>query len=348
MNSNKKKILVKVSPFIGILLMCLLLFFIFKDSYSSIGDQLVNTNIGVFILMIVLGNGFYIIDAAVYRDLFTQAGYKISRKSCLAISYMCIFFNVTTFGVGIKPGQCAYASRKGIDAGEAMGMLTMPYVFHKVVIVIYAAVMMLFNRRFVETSFSSSFGYIYAGCLLSGVIIVFILLISASRRFHILVIKLLNILFKNTRFNGINSNLQALLTKFRESCVNIIRSPKAWIKYICVFVVKMSCWYIIPVLGIYAVGGSLGDVTISESLTVTALMQLLVGVIPTSGGVGSLEVVFSLLFAAIFGKSYAGSCMVLYRLATYYIPFIISALIMLKIGKNVVLKKDNDNNTIMI
>ena len=65
-------------------------------------------------------------------------------------------------------------------------------------------------------------------------------------------------------------------------------------------IMKMSCWYVIPVIAIYAAGGSLGNVTVSQALTVTALMQLLMGVIPTSGGVGSLEVVFSLLFSKLF------------------------------------------------
>lgn len=103
--------------------------------------------------------------------------------------------------------------------------------------------------------------------------------------------------------------------------------------------IKMSCWYVIPIIAIYAAGGSLGGVTVAQAITVTALMQLIMGVIPTSGGVGSLEVVFSLLFAAVFGKVMAGSSMVLYRISTYYIPFLISVIIMLAVGKDMKSKK---------
>ena len=63
-------------------------------------------------------------------------------------------------------------------------------------------------------------------------------------------------------------------------------------------------------------------------------MQLLIGVVPTSGGVGSLEVVFSLLFAAVFGKITAGSSMILYRLSTYYLPFIVSLVMMIFVGRD--------------
>ena len=97
---------------------------------------------------------------------------------------------------------------------------------------------------------------------------------------------------------------------------------------------KMSCWYVIPTLAIYALGGDLGGVSFAQGLTVTSLMPLLMGVLPTSGGVGSLEVVFSVLFAAVFGKVVAGSSMVLYRLSTYYIPFLFSLVMMAFIGKD--------------
>ncbi len=88
-------------------------------------------------------------------------------------------------------------------------------------------------------------------------------------------------------------------------------------------------------IAIYAAGGNMGGVSFGQALTVTALMQLIMGVIPTSGGVGSLEVVFSLVFAAVFGKVLAGSSMVLYRLSTYYIPFLVSIVIMLIVGRDI-------------
>lgn len=79
---------------------------------------------------------------------------------------------------------------------------------------------------------------------------------------------------------------------FKGSNSKDYQKPAAWISLTLIDALKMSCWYVIPTLAIYALGGDLGGVSFAQGLTVTSLMQLLMGVLPTSGGVGSLEVVF--------------------------------------------------------
>lgn len=94
----------------------------------------------------------------------------------------------------------------------------------------------------------------------------------------------------------------------------------------------MSCWYVIPTLAIYALGGDLGGVSFAQGLTVTSLMQLLMGVLPTSGGVGSLEVVFR-CFCGCIRKS---SSRIKYgTLQTFYLlySFLFSLVMMAFIGK---------------
>ena len=195
---------------------------------------------------------------------------------------------------------------------------------------------------FVFNNFSDTFGYIYAGVGLSILVIIFMILLCASTWFHKLVCKILDWTIGRTRFKEFNENVKAQIGLLRESTVKVIHKPKAWLALLGINAVKMTCWYIIPAIAIYAAGGNLGGVTISEALTVTSLMQLLIGVVPTSGGVGSLEVVFSLLFVAVFGKITAGSSMVLYRLSTYYLPFIVSLVMMIFVGRDLKKIKKNE------
>lgn len=331
--NNKKKVIIRTVAYLFIIaLMGFILWYIFKDSIGDIACQLSNTKPWMLFLMILLGNMYYVIDATIYMLIFKREKYYMNFGRQMILAYMSIFYNVTTFGAGIKPGQTLYLNRKGMDAGTAFGITTMPYVFHKLIIVAYALVMLLFNNRFVVKNFSSTFGYIYIGVGLNLVIVVFLFLLCASEKFHKLVYKLLDKILKKEKAVPIREKIKYQVNKLREGTLKIIKTPSLWLKMSVLNIMKMSCWYVIPVIAIYAAGGSLGNVTVSQALTVTALMQLLMGVIPTSGGVGSLEVVFSLLFAVVFGKIMAGSSMVLYRVSTYYVPFLISIITMVMSG----------------
>lgn len=330
MSRKKKKLIKFIAQFVLILVMVGILCYMFKDSYKEIFYQVRKADKSIFAIALVLGNCYYLIDAFVYWSLLNKNGYKINYLRCIAVAYMSIFFNVTTFGVGIKPAQVAYLHRKKVDPGAAFGILTSPYVFTKTTIVVYALIMLLMNNEFVLDNFSGTFGYIYAGVGLSIVIITALILVCGAKWFHKFICKILDFILgrgKLAKYEW-NVKIKAQLSILHEASCKIIKKPLEWFKYVFINTIRQSSWYFIPIIAIFAMGGTLGEVTVGEAITVTALMQLLMGVIPTSGGVGSLEVVFSLLFAAVFGKITAGSCMVIYRLATYYIPFVISMIIM--------------------
>ncbi|MCM1307556.1 MAG: flippase-like domain-containing protein [Butyrivibrio sp.] len=335
MSAKAKKGIKLIAGLAVVAAMLLILYFLFKDSYKDIAKQLAQTNLFILAGMVVLGNMYYLIDAILYSYLLRREGHPMSFRACTAVAYMCVFFNVTTFGAGIKPAQVIYLHSKGIDSGRGFAITAMPYVFHKTVIVVYALVMLAFNNAFVIRNFSQTFIYIYLGAGLSVAIIVCMILMCEAKGFHNFVLKIIDFIFKSERFDGMKQGLRRWAESLREGTKDIIKSPKAWVNFSLMNILKMTCWYVIPMIAIYASGGTMNGVTFGQALTATALMQLVMGVIPTSGGVGSLEVVFSLIFAAVFGKVLAGSSVVLYRLSTYYIPFLVSIVVMLIVGRDI-------------
>lgn len=323
--SDKKKKLIKILAEAAIILItAIILCNIFKGSYKDIARQLSHTDMLIFAAMAVLGNMYYVIDAIVYKILFKKEKIRLSFPRCLLVSYMSVFFNVTTFGAGIKPGQVLYLNRKGVEPGKGLAITTVPYVYHKAVIVGYAILMLLCNNLFVRKNFASTIGYIYFGAGLNLILITVIILLCTARWFHKFLYKLLNAVFRKPKYENFKQKIWNQTAALREGTRELVGNIRMWPLMIVINIIKMTCWYVIPIIAIGASGGSLGGVTIPQAITVTAIMQLIMGVIPTSGGVGSLEVVFSLVFEAVFGKVMAGASMVLYRLATYYIPFLIS------------------------
>lgn len=324
---NKSKKVAKV--FLNILLVFVMLgilYYIFKDNYKEIIYQVSRVKLDIFLLAVLVGNIYYFFDAYVYWSFLREAGHKINFLRCVITSYMSPFFNVTTFGVGIKPAQVAYLKRKGVDSGEGFGILTAPYVFSRTAIVVCAIVMLILNNKFVMDNFSDTFGYIYGGIAFSVFVVILFIMICSSRWFHRLLAKVCDALFSKGRLAKykFHERIKTQTGLLYDASCKIVRKPGVWIKYIIVNLLRMSCWYVVPIIVLYAMNGNLGGVSPFEIITATALMQLIVGMIPIGSGVGSMEVVFTLLFAAIYDTVIAGSCMILYRLATYYVPFIIS------------------------
>ena len=66
-----------------------------------------------------------------------------------------------------------------------------------------------------------------------------------------------------------------------------------------------------------------------QAMAITSLSVMLAAVIPTPAGIGSTEFVFTMLFAGLVGMGDAGSATLLYRFATFVLPFLIGAVIVI-------------------
>ena len=72
-----------------------------------------------------------------------------------------------------------------------------------------------------------------------------------------------------------------------------------------------------------------GKITIIQAMAVTSLSVMLAAVLPSPAGIGSTEFVFTMLFAAVTTTGAAGSASLLYRFATFVLPFAIGAVIVI-------------------
>ena len=84
---------------------------------------------------------------------------------------------------------------------------------------------------------------------------------------------------------------------------------------------KLSCWFVIPYLALWGTG-SLNGLSFPQAVSVSAIVTVLIDVIPTPGNIASIELIYTLLFTVVVGEVAAGSTMLLYRFATFYLPFL--------------------------
>lgn len=306
----------------GILIV--ILYLMFHDSYRSIWEQLKNANKYYLCLLILIGNLYIVLDGLVYRAMIRRNGYdcKVSTGTCAA--YMGVFLNVTTLGAGTKAGQIYYLYQKGVEPGNGFGMLVMEYVFHKATIMLYACVMLLVNYRYITVRYADSVRYLYTGFLLSGIIVLCLVAICLSDRIHRLVMAPLHKWVKKEKWIEKLDELEQQLRDVRQVGKRIYKDKAGIFWQFALNSIKMTCWYILPMLAYMAIESEPFPMSPMACIATTAIMQLMIGVIPSTGGMGSTELVFMLLFGKIFGKVTAGAAMILYRISNFYVPFLVS------------------------
>lgn len=319
---NKKKHF--ITAILATLFLVLVLYLIFHDSLDEIKTQLFQADKRALLILVIFGNLYILLDGWVLHYMIVKNHERCTLWQAVRLAYMVVFFNVTTFAAGTKPAQIYDLYQESqIKPGKSFGILTMEYVSHKLTIVLYAAVMLCFFHTVLFQIPGLEKNYLLAGFGISFAVLTFLTMFCINQKFAPWLLACSEHIKKESIKEKIRAGL-AQMEKFSKVGRVVIKDKKEWIGLIFRNAVKMTCLYILPAIAIFAVTGKMLPLSLLECLAFSSIMQLLIGVIPSSGGMGSTELLFLMLFGSMTGKSVCGAAMILYRIATYYLPFLIS------------------------
>ena len=246
----------------------------------------------------------------------------VTLWQALTVSFLNIFGNVVTMGAGSIPLQSWYLSLYGLMPGAGVGMMTLCYALQKFTVLIYAAVMLLFQREWLYSSNTDLSRYILLGVTVCGLIILALILLCTWEKVQKLALwgigKLPDTEKWQRRKSEWSKNIKALRVQSKILLANKGRCGAMMLLYAgkC-FLLYTVAYYSISLLGIRQL--SFRQVQLLSAVTV-----LIAGAIPNVGGVGPAEFAFALLYSPYLGRANAASAMVLYRMASYVFPFLIS------------------------
>lgn len=319
---NKKKHF--ITAILATLFLVLVLYLIFHDSLDEIKTQLFQADKRTLLILVIFGNLYILLDGWVLHYMIVKNHERCTLWQAVRLAYMVVFFNVTTFAAGTKPAQIYDLYQESqIKPGKSFGILTMEYVSHKLTIVLYAAVMLCFFHTVLFQIPGLEKNYLLAGFGISFAVLTFLTMFCINQKFAPWLLACSEHIKKESIKEKIRAGL-AQMEEFSKVGRVVIKDKKEWIGLIFRNAVKMTCLYILPAIAIFAVTGKMLPLSLFECLAFSSIMQLLIGVIPSSGGMGSTELLFLMLFGSMTGKSVCGAAMILYRIATYYLPFLIS------------------------
>ncbi len=330
---DKQKYRKVVINLITVIILSALVFLIFRKDYQAIWECICHVPALGVVLILLVDLGYQLIGSVSRLMLVRTRLPEFKMKQAVGITFLGVFGSVSTFSAGIIPMQSYYLYQCGVPAGSSVGMMILEYVFHKTTTFLYAAVMMFFYGTWVRETVPGLMKYIYIGFAVCALIISVLILICTWEKMQKFVLAVIRKLPDTGKWKQRKNKWQESLESLYSESRNILHNHGCCLKLILLDTLKLSCLYTIPFLCIRMIGFS--RVAFGEAMALSAVMILLVGVLPSVAGIGPVEAAFMLLFSAYIGRVPGSAALVLYRIATYFFPFLISIGVFFVIEKKI-------------
>ena len=300
---------------------------VFRGELPEIWQSLCAVPLRGVLWLLVLGLAYEGMEAALAMVLLRARG-DIRYADALNVTFLAVFGNIATMGAGTLPMQSFYLYRRGLDAGGALGIMASEYVLHKISVLIYATIALLLGGGWLRESASGLARYVGIGYMIGALIVLALTLLYTWDKVLTLVQALLQKLPDTPKWNERREKWAGNLTQLNTEARKVLLVPSVRVRGVAVSLLKLFVLYSIPYFALRLAGCTV--LSFAEVQELSSLMLLITSALPNVAGVGPTEFAFLLLFSSWAGTAEASSALVLYRVATYFFPFLLSVFAFLR------------------
>ncbi len=341
-----KKHKIKLYLLIVTILFIGILYFSLKDNYLDILNALSNVNIfylAIGILFVFLCRYFlavttYYLAKKEIKDVKMSKMFKI----CLIYPF---FAGITPSSIGGESFEIFYLKDAGIPYGKATNITMQKLILYQISLIIVDTFVVILNFF---TKIVPNDGLVTTTIILN--FIVNISLLGASfflvynKKFNSFIMKkgilLLNKLHIIKDTDSVREKLDSYLTNFNEGAEKLKKDKKLFFQMVLVNIISLLFYYLSSI----PIAKSLGIDSISmlNIFIIAKYSKMMCLLFVTPGNSGGAEYCFIYLFERLLSESSVMAYMLIWRLATYYIPLIVGGIIAISWGKE---KKQNEQIT---
>lgn len=316
---SRKRVIASV---LVLLVLTCVIVYVFKDNWSEIAASLSQLSAWHIILLLAVGITCPLLEGAICWLLVGSRlpGFKLYQG--IDTAFTGTFANVATFGMGTTPMQVYYLYRCGLGLGPGFGLLTMEYVFHKSAVLVYATVMVLWQREWIAANTTGVLKYLPLAYVVVAAIILGLVLVCVSPFVQRLARRLLAYLPKSEKWQARRASWEEQLDNLGRESRLLLADKALCAKAFGLQVFKLFLLFTLPYMCVRFMG--LGELTFWQVQLLGALMMFLSNALPNLAGMGSIETSFLLVFGGFLGQAGAMSALMLYRIASYYFVFLAS------------------------
>lgn len=246
--------------------------------------------------------------------------------------YVCEFYRMLTLGSGAGFAEIYYLQKDNVPYPKGTGMTMLQFVMKKIAVMLLglAGFLFLIGRDRTSEVLHGYEGAMGAGCIITFVIVFAMTAATLSKTVRDW------LLFALDKLEPKFSKYQEKMQKWREDLKllndtgrELFTHKKCFLAVVLLNLWKLLSIYLIPAYILYGQC----SLSIMESTMLMAIIYMLAGVIPAPSGIGSLEFVFLLFFSHFASEAAAVPAILVFRLVTWIVPFIIGGIVFLHCQK---------------
>lgn len=276
---------------------------------------------GVLCLLLMSG-AYQLAESFICRTIVRTRIPDFPLFSAWKTVHLKVFGDVASFGTASLPLQMYFLHQNGLPAGAAMGQMTLEYIFHKGSILLYATVMLCAQWPWLMETARSVTVYLLPAYGICALIIASLVLVCMWPGLQRGALWLIRRLPESGKWPQRKAKLQEQIFFLREASRELFQNGPCCAKVLLLngvklFILFSTPWVCMTLLGMTAP-------SFAQTQMLSALMLLITSALPNVAGLGPTEFAFLLLFSPCVGSAQAALALVLYRVVTYYVPFLAS------------------------
>lgn len=314
-----------IGKLIFVLILIAAIVYTFKDSAGDILAQLKETSLMVVLCICLSSICYELVEGWITWAFARVYNPEFKYWQGVESAFYASFYRVATLGSGAGVAAIYYFNEKGVPYSKGTGLYTIEYMLHKVSIALFSGILFLLNWTYMQKHYSKYDLTLLAGFGITFVIALVLLLFACSAKFHELILWIVRKLNRSGKFTEQVQKLEEQCRILEDAAGTLLRRKGLIAGGILKNFLKCVFWYGIP----YLILRGAYDISLFQALAVTSLAIMLAAVIPAPAGIGSSEFVLTMLLSVIIGTAEAGSVALLYRFATFVLPFAVGAVVVL-------------------
>lgn len=265
------------------------------------------------------------------KRILKALNHRISIVKGVFYSLVEFFFSgITPSSTGGQPLQLYYMSKDKIPIRKSYITLLLNTVYFKLILLILGVVVLLFHSSYIFNSRVIYQLFFVFGFLIDMAVVIFgLLLLFRIKWIKKICLYLIGFINKSrlTKKKIDKEDVDKVLKKYKDEVI-FVKTHRMIVFYtfLITFIQRLALFSII-----YVIYRALGynELSYFDLLALQIIVQITIESVPLPGGVGISEGMMHNLFVMIFASKMADVGMLLTRTFTFYIPLIISGLIVL-------------------
>lgn len=334
------------------MIFCLLLTaaFFYRDSLAEIFRGIRQAKPAAVLVSVLLSMAAYFVEGMIiacmagavipsgfYGGHFRQSGSfhenagqsgehpgPVSVRQGVRITFICEFYRMITLGNGSGFAEIHYLHKSGMEAGSAAVLTMIQYMVKRTAVMLLGILgfAVLWGDGDTRTVCREYALFMAAGCAVTAGVIVVFTALALSTRIASWVGQLLNLLpRKLPSWEKRSSKWKEQIRLLNQSGKDFLKQKRRILCTLMLQIMKLLFFYSIPASLLF---GRIG-ISFAETALLMAAAYMLSGIIPAPSGAGALEFVFLLFFSCFTDPGGALSVILIFRFATWVLPFGVGA-----------------------